>query len=174
MMDIEKRAAAIAQSEMFQGVPDTLVRRLAEIAEVQKIEAGTILAEQGSASNKICLIVEGKVAVSAVINGLESVVNMLDHGSWFGIFALTDKQHAGGRMRAAFPCRVLWLDAAEVKRALEQDPRVGVMVMTRVATEIGDRYRALIQSIQRNLREEWKGLEVQLLQQEALQKQAKP
>ncbi len=164
-MDIEERVAVIARSELFQGVPDTLVRRLAEIAVVREIEAGVVLAEQGSATDRICLIVQGKVAVSAVINGLESVVNMLDPGSWFGIFALTDKQPASGRMRTAFPCRVLWLDAAEVKRALEQDPQVGMVVMTRVATEIGDRYRALIQSIQRSLREEWKGLESQAIPQ---------
>lgn len=104
------------------------------------------------------------MAVSAVLSGLESVVNILDPGSWFGILALTDKKLAVGRMRAVFPGTVLWLDAGDVRRVLEQEPQVGMAVMTRVATEIGDRYRALFHAIQRNLREEWR----------ALEKQAKP
>ncbi|GEM_PF-3118451 len=164
MMEIEERATAIARSELFQGVPDALVRRLAERAEIQEITAGGVLFEQGDVLDKMGLLVEGKLAVSAVINGLEVVVNIHDPGSWFRLFALTAHRPTAGRFRGVFPGKVLWLDGDETRRLLEQDPEVGFVVMTRVATLIGDRYRILMQAIRRSLREEWKGLEKQALQ----------
>lgn len=165
MMDIEERVAAIVRSGLFQGVPDTLVRQLAERAEVQEITAGGVLSEQGDVLDKIGLVVEGKLAVSAVINGLEIVVNIHDPGSWFRIFALTENRPTEGRFRGVFPGKVLWLSGVETRRLLEQQPEVGLMVMTRVATLIGDRYCILMQAIRRSLREEWKGLEHQALPQ---------
>ena len=173
MMEIEERATAIARSELFQEVPDTLVRRLAEMAEVQEITAGDVLSEQGDVRDKLGLVVEGKIAVSAVINGLEIVVNIHDPGAWLRLFALTGNRPTEGRFRGAFPGRVLWLDGVETRRLLEQEPEVGFVVMTRVATLIGDRYCILMQGIRRGLREEWKGLEKQLSQQQALQKHTK-
>ncbi|MEK7872982.1 MAG: Crp/Fnr family transcriptional regulator [Chloroflexota bacterium] len=165
-MDIEERVAAIVRSGLFQGVPDTLVRRLAERAEVQEITAGGVLFEQGDVLDKMGLLVEGKLAVSAVINGLEVVVNIHDPGAWFRLFALTAHRPTEGRFRGVFPGKVLWLDGDETRRLLEQEPEVGLLVMTRVATLIGDRYRILMQAIRRSLREEWKGLEDQAIPQQ--------
>ncbi|MBI4307297.1 MAG: cyclic nucleotide-binding domain-containing protein [Chloroflexi bacterium] len=157
-MKAQDRLTVIAMSDLFQDIPWAVVHQLGEVA-VEEVSAGVIVREQGETMTRIRLLVEGKMAVSAVVNGLEVIVEMLEPGAWTNLSALTDSKVSGSRVRAVRDSVLLSLDADRVKQVLIKEPEAGVRVMIRVAQSIEDRYRALAEAMRRNLEREWESLE---------------
>ena len=115
--------------------------------------------ERDVPGDRVRLIVRGKCAICADVDGLELVVAVLEPGNWLHVSALAAGRRApSSRVRAMAPTTLWSFDVTALRSLLEEDPRAGMAVMARAAKALGDYYGLLMKAIRRNLQEQWEGL----------------
>jgi len=147
-MDVEQIARVIALSELFYGLRESLPRRLAEVAVVQDMPANTTIIRRDGVTSRIGLLLTGKLAYSAHVNGLEVVALMLGPGSWIGLSALFEQRVSRNYIRTMTHGSMLWLDAKDVLRLLAEAPEDGQVVLARARAQFDERMKAINEGIE--------------------------
>lgn len=147
-MDVEQTAQVIALSELFYGLRESLPRRLAEVAVVQDMPANTTIIRRDGVTSRIGLLLTGKLAYSAHVNGLEVVALMLGPGSWVGLSALFEQRASRTYIRTMTNGSMLWLDAKDVLRLLAEAPEDAQVVLERARSQFEARMKAINEGIE--------------------------
>lgn len=147
-MDVEQIAQVIALSELFYGLRESLPRRLAEVAVVQDMPAGTAIIRRDGVTSRIGLLLTGELAYGAHVNGLEVVVLMLGPGSWIGLSALFEQRVSRTYIRTMTNGSMLWLDAKDVLRLLAEAPEDAQVVLARARAQFDERLKAINEGIE--------------------------
>jgi CRP-like cAMP-binding protein len=74
---------------LFEGLTPLQLGLLAEISEERTAPAGTVLFEEGDPGDELFILLEGKVRISKLVEGVgEEALAILEPGAYFGEMAL--------------------------------------------------------------------------------------
>ncbi|HMQ31288.1 MAG TPA: Crp/Fnr family transcriptional regulator [Chloroflexaceae bacterium] len=141
----------------FAGLGCEQLGSLARLAEPLTVETGGHLFYEGVGLTSLYLVIEGRVAITLsrpeVISRViipppgarirEVAVSLVGVGDIFAWSSLVPPFKATSNARAATRCKLLAIDAAELRQLFELEPRFGYEVMVRVAQVARDRLQDL-------------------------------
>jgi len=93
------RTAVLSRIELFGGIGDKGIRRLAEGLAARNFEPGELLVVQGEDGNDMFVIVEGAVEVLVNVDGGEIAVDRMQAGDYFGEMSLLTDEPRSASIR---------------------------------------------------------------------------
>jgi CRP-like cAMP-binding protein len=124
----------LASSELFKGLTDEELDRVASVSRVEIYEGGAILFTEGSAAMDMSL--SGSPGM-----GKQATVETMTKGQGCGWSALSGTPVYTLTARAIEPVRVIAMDGGRLYNLLKEDPYLGYRIMSRMATAISARLR---------------------------------
>lgn len=136
----------LSSSELFKGLTDEELDRVASVSRVEIYEGGAILFTEGSTAEDLYIIELGKVAMDMSLSGSpgmgkQASVETMTKGGGCGWSALAGTPVYTLTARAIEPVRVIAIDGGHLYNLLKEDPYLGYRIMSRMATAISARLR---------------------------------
>ncbi len=143
-MDTKAFLTAIPE---FAHLTDADVDRVASIACVGEVKAGDMVDVQGTPATKFYILVSGRLGVVLELDfGVTKksyIVTSLGPGHMFGYSGLVGNPRYTAGGRAMTNSVFLEFDVAKLENAIEEDLRLGYVMMRMVAQTIASRLRAM-------------------------------
>jgi CRP/FNR family transcriptional regulator, cyclic AMP receptor protein len=144
-MVVQNKCEAVKCINFFNGLTDSELIEVANICKEHDFGAGELCQIEGQSTNKINLIVKGRVgAVRHIPNvtycSSEIILDTLHDGEVFGWSALI-KGTPWSTLRVLDPTEVLTLDAGELLDLCESNNHIGYILMKNLSTLIASRLR---------------------------------
>jgi CRP-like cAMP-binding protein len=134
---------AVLRSHPFtQGLGESQLEGLAEMAEVVDIEPELPLFGSGERSQYFYLLLSGTVFLELQTAGYTVRIQQLGSGEAFGWSALVDEPYRTFQVRALQAGRAVRLPGDRLVRACEADDRLGSLLFRRLAEMVAQRLRA--------------------------------
>jgi CRP-like cAMP-binding protein len=112
----------LAKINLFAGLPEVYLRRIQALGQVEKHPYGALIFAEGSAGDKVYLILEGKVRISREVPGMgEEALAILKAGDYFGEMALIDDFPRSADAKAHEACRVFVISKEHLQDLLFVD-----------------------------------------------------
>ena len=131
----------------FEQLPDADVDLMARIAKVGEAKAGSMVDVQGEPATKFYILVSGRLGVVLELDfGVAKknyMVTSVGPGQMFAYSGLVGNPHYTAGSRAMANSTYLEFDVAKLNAALNEDPRLGHVMMKMVAQTIASRLRAM-------------------------------
>jgi CRP/FNR family cyclic AMP-dependent transcriptional regulator len=122
-------AVDLSKISLFEGLPDTALRELAERAERRTLAAEETFIRQGDAADSLFLILNGKVKVYLDDgSGKKLVVDVRRSGHYVGEMMLDEKPRSAS-VRAMVPTEVAVVSRDDFKAFLLKHPEVALQVI---------------------------------------------
>jgi CRP-like cAMP-binding protein len=131
----------------FGGLADADIERVAKIAVVGDVKAGSMVDVQGEPATKFYILVSGRLGVVLELDfGVRKksyMVTSLGPGSMFAYSGLVGNPHYTAGSRAMTNSTYLEFDVEKLNAAFNEDPQLGHVMMKMVAQTIASRLRAM-------------------------------
>jgi CRP/FNR family cyclic AMP-dependent transcriptional regulator len=136
-------AALLGGQPFFQGLSEGFVASLAPSSRQVDFDAGAPIAREGDPARAFFLVVHGKVGLELVPHDRPRLtVLTLGPGEAFGWSWLVEPNLWRSDARALKPTRVLAIDAAPLRAAIDRFPADGVRFLTRFVPVLARRLDA--------------------------------
>lgn len=144
-MVVQNKSEAVKKIHFFKGLSDPELTQIADLCEEHTYAAGELCQVEGQSSNKIHLIVKGRVgAVRHIPNvtycSSEIILDTLHDGDVFGWSSLI-KGTPWSTLRVLDPTEVLSLDTNDLLNLCEGNNHVGYILMKNLSALIASRLR---------------------------------
>jgi CRP-like cAMP-binding protein len=118
------------------------VAALAEYVDAYHAPQGAKIFEQGGEGRYLCLLVGGEVEVSmADSTGADKTIAVIESGKPFGEMSLIDGKQRSATAVARVDSQVLTLTQDEFRALSEKHPRLGAILLTKLAESMSQRLR---------------------------------
>jgi thioredoxin reductase (NADPH) len=114
----------------FPRLDDAQIARLAPFGVRGQVAAGEMLFDQGDAVHGVFIIVEGSAEVIGVSSAGESVLRILERGSFTGEVNQLSGRRSLVRCRARETCSVIEIGRANLQRVMQTDASLGEIFLT--------------------------------------------
>ncbi len=146
----------LEHSDLFQGLSDDQLAKVLPLCQEEVYEAGVVTSPEGTVCRIMYVIQSGKVAVEVTVRigrGAEgsATIDVITQGNCFGFPGLIDPNILSTRARTLERTKVIALNAAELKRLLEDNPEMGCKVMSNLAKVVCSRLQSVRQTASRVL-----------------------
>jgi CRP/FNR family transcriptional regulator, cyclic AMP receptor protein len=132
----------LRQVELFRGLKDIALDRIARVASEEQHARGTLIFRHGDPGDKLFVILEGKVRISREVPGLgEEALAVLSSGQMFGEMALLDEAPRSADARAHEQCRLLVLSKDAFDDLLFMDKDLAYEVLWSLVRLLASRLR---------------------------------
>lgn len=131
-------AEALSQTEIFADLTETERNALQTVAQLRRGKAGERLIEQGKATNKMYIILEGKCEI--LING--KPLTSFSGQSLVGEIEFLDSLPASADVVLLEEATFIELDNKALGDLMDKNPRMGYVLMREIARIEGRRLRA--------------------------------
>lgn len=139
---VSQRMDLIYRTEWSEDLEWDQVAVLAEYVDAYSAPAGSRIFEQGGQGYYLCLLVEGEVEVAmADSTGLEKKLAVIETGKTFGEMSLIDGEPRSATATAKIDSKVLILTQDDFRSMSEIDPRLGGILLTKLAELMSHRLR---------------------------------
>ncbi len=136
MVDI----ALLSDSQVFAGLSKRELEQVADIAAVEKHQAGSQVIEENEIASALYLVSEGRVAVKMKSRaGQEVVIDELGPGAVIGWSAVLDDQTFTAAVSTLEPSTLVALDGAELRQLFQKNPVIWGRVVNSIANVISSR-----------------------------------
>ena len=131
---------------MFPHLNDAQITRLTAFGETRHAQPGETLFDQGDSRRGVFVVLEGTIEILNVAACNETVLRVLDRGSFSGEVNMLSGRRSLVRGRAGEACTVLEIDRASLRRLMQTDTELGetflrVFLLRRgylIANSVGD------------------------------------
>lgn len=132
-------AEVLEATELFRGLADDELSRLAEHSQTRNVRRNDLLFEQHDDANEMFVVTRGRIAMTrGFIDGRESVLALMEPGDLFGEMPLFDGQQRSADARALEPSTVVALPYSPVRELYDARPEL----LWQVVGVLSDRLRA--------------------------------
>jgi len=135
----DARIRHLQRVPLFSGFNEKELRRVAELARIVDVPAGTAVTQIGEPGNSFFIIIDGTVAVRTPVGG----GSQLQPGDFFGEMSLLDGEPRSATIAAVTDLRLLIVDRSHFWRLLDEAPDL----IKRILTILSRRVRHLEQTI---------------------------
>ncbi len=126
----------LKKTELFEELKEHQLGALLQGATVRSYPEGETIFLQGEEANHLYLLIKG--AVDLIVKSQEKLDFMTSkiekEGSVFGTASLMEPYYYNVSAICLKPSEVLVLDAGLIKRKMEEDPKMGVEIMKKLAS----------------------------------------
>jgi CRP-like cAMP-binding protein len=140
----------LAAQPFLKGLSKQQVDLLSNNAMEVEFPAGKIIFDEGSAANRFYLILTGEVALESAgnkKNGGPTLIQTIKSGDVVGWSWLFPPYKWNFDARAVKPTKAIIFFAVNLRRQCENDPKLGLELMTRVAKVVITRLQATRQQL---------------------------
>lgn len=129
-------------NEIFKGLNDEEVKKVAEICYKREYKNGTIIFEENSTGSEMYILIEGKVDIQMSM-GIDDLatVHIIEAGEIFGELSLVDRGQRSATIKAAGDAVAFILEADRFERLVDDNYRIGYIVMGNIARIVSIRLR---------------------------------
>ncbi|NOX37432.1 MAG: cyclic nucleotide-binding domain-containing protein [Calditrichaeota bacterium] len=138
--------AVLKKIPIFEELSRRELSSIERILHQRTYRPGEIIFHQGDAGVGMYIIEKGTVEI--ILEPANQVVAELSDGEFFGELALLDESPRSATARAKTECRMLGFFQSDLFGLIERDPRLGVKIVLRLASIIGDRLKHSNQQMQ--------------------------
>ncbi len=115
----------LRQGEIFAGLDDAALAKVAGSLLEQRAPAGTILFHRGDPGEMLYLVLGGRIKIfTRDASGVEQVLAYMGEGSVFGEMALLTDEPRSASAEAVEDCRLLLLTGGDFDRLLTDNPAI--------------------------------------------------
>ena len=128
--------------EIFKGLGDSELSKIAEICHERTFKVGERILEEGTRAKEIHFCRSGKVDVTVWIRepwNNDFAVHQVQAGEVFGWSALVAPYIHTASAVVMEPVQEIYIKGTELLDLFDQNPRIGYVVMTNVAASIRER-----------------------------------
>jgi CRP-like cAMP-binding protein len=141
MSDQQELINAFQTIPWFQELTKGHYDKLLSLANICELEAGQELFREGDREDNLYIVLEGRVAIEMAVPGRGRVrvytAEPMDIVGWSSATPVVRQRTAGAR--AVLPTRMICLDAANLRKACDEDHDLGYVVMQRLANVVASR-----------------------------------
>lgn len=149
MKDMNGEFAAIFR-QVFPGLPEKDVHKLADVAELETYPAGVILCHEGRVEDHFYVITSGQVEISKRFDDeTERTLHRLGPGEFFGEIALVQKTSRSASVRTVELTSVLKIDHETFNIVLERSPLMALQIVRQVSARLRDADQKAIADLRR-------------------------
>jgi CRP-like cAMP-binding protein len=117
---VSDKVALLERSPLFAGVDEVTLARIAELADVEEVGAGSVLTHEGRYEGYFYVVVAGSVEIRR--GGV--VIDTSGHGAFFGEIALLDAGSRTATVTTLTPCLLLKVDNKGFEAMVDADPAI--------------------------------------------------
>jgi CRP/FNR family cyclic AMP-dependent transcriptional regulator len=139
---IEEIRNMLLDSNMFKHLPTMELYKVAQYFDLNRYRMGETIFSEGDEGTFMCIVHEGRVSViktdinlTAVVMGTEGA------GRAFGEMAVLDGERRSASCVAETDCVLLTLAKSAMNSMLEQQPSIGVKILSAIAASLSHRMR---------------------------------
>lgn len=132
-------------SELFSDLPQEILREVAKISRQEKYSHGTTIFLEKEEARNFYILEEGSVSIRIQPAGTDKVITVAvikEKGQIFGWSALVEPFSYTASAFCLEDTKALVIPGKEFIALLESKPEIGLKVMRRLASVIGNRLRA--------------------------------
>jgi CRP-like cAMP-binding protein len=130
---------AIFSSYLVKDLPDDVVESIWRTAEELVFEGGTTIVRQFDRNSDLFIVLEGSVKIKSFSG---ETIAELGEGSLLGEISLVDDAPRSATVNSVGQTRVARLPAADLRRLLDANPSVAMVVYRNIARILSARIRA--------------------------------
>lgn len=138
------KAEQLAEFPFFDDISPEVLKRLAEVAEEQRLRAGEVIFREGQSATHLHFLLEGEIALRVAIMTKPTSVTVSyvnQPYQCFGWSGLVPPHYYTATAYCETDCKILAIPADVMMEALEAHPRDGFKIMQRLAELISYRLR---------------------------------
>lgn len=121
---IGEKIARLRHTLLFSEVPTSVLRAMAESADVVEAAPGTAVVTQGETGDALYVVTRGLLRARRHDGQREAVIGELNKGGFFGEFALLEDQPRNATVEAVVASQLLCLRRAAVQPMLAEQPEL--------------------------------------------------
>ena len=144
-MGDESHRNLLKHSQVFEGLSDEQVDRVAELGQVETFPEDTVVVEEDKAGKSCYFVLKGRVDIEirSPFGGSDKVqkIATIKRGEMFGELSLVDGFLRSASARAVEAIEVLAFENTRLEQLMEDDPRIGYQIMRNVANVLSSRIR---------------------------------
>jgi CRP/FNR family cyclic AMP-dependent transcriptional regulator len=151
-VDLEKCAADLAKSELFQGLDQEQLEMIAQLCELLILERGEFFSREGETADWFYILLEGRVSLSMKFelprlehrDTEERTLTTVDAANHpvLGETALVGQTARSTTMRCARDCKLYRIQAHDMLALMQIDPLIGFFVFKHLAERLYTRLRS--------------------------------
>ncbi|MFC1899674.1 Crp/Fnr family transcriptional regulator [Chloroflexota bacterium] len=129
----------LKENELFKGLGDNELARIAELCHIRTLEAGAMYFAQGHKATELHLCRSGKVAVMVRLRepwGIEVTVRMVNGGGIFGWSSLVEPYIYSASAKCVERTEDIFIKAEALIKFFDKNPDVGYVFMRNLASII--------------------------------------
>ena len=127
---------AITESELFKGVSQRFITRIANASEEEEHKANSIIFKRGEAASYLYVLVSGEVRGEM---GAEETLSVDKPGQVFGWSAMVAPYAYTGTARCAKDTRVIKISRDLIEEVIKEHPAEGLAVLTNLIAIVAGR-----------------------------------
>jgi CRP-like cAMP-binding protein len=145
-MAVEK----LKKQEIFQLLRPEQINRLSEAAEAVRFTAGETIYERGGKADHFYIVLKGQVSLRLPGNkaGLSVLIDELREGDLFGGCVSSALDAYALTAQCTEDSEVLVIGVSALKAIMEQDPRMGYVIQSRISKIYFKRYIEIMEKLQ--------------------------
>jgi cytidylate kinase len=137
----EQIVKALAMVDIFNALPESLVREIATLGTLVKMPEGAVLASEESVGEAVYAVLDGQVELSADSEVGRITVRIAHAGETFPLAAIIGTGRIITRAEAMTDLELWRIDRAAFQSFLKSRPEIGLPVYDAAARIMADRYR---------------------------------
>jgi CRP-like cAMP-binding protein len=145
-MAVEK----LKKQEIFQLLRPEQLNLLSEAAEVVKFKAGQMIYARGTRASRFYIVLKGQVSLRlpGKKEGLSVLIDELIEGDMFGGCVTTALDAYALNAQCMEESEILVLDVSALKAIMDDDPRIGYVIQSRISEIYFRRYIEVMEKLQ--------------------------
>jgi CRP-like cAMP-binding protein len=139
----------LGRQEIFEFLRPEQVDALSNAAEVWKLKAGDVVYKKGERADHFYIVVNGQVALR--LPGKEGVsipIDQLSGGAMFGSCISAAMDSYALTAQCTEDCEILKIGASSLKHLLDDDPRMGYAIQSKISEIYFGRYIETMKKLQ--------------------------
>jgi signal transduction histidine kinase len=132
---------------IFEGLTDSQLERIAEICREETHPGGSLIMEEGMPAERLYVLREGRVGLEMGVRVWperrlrQMRVETLSAGQPFGLSTLTNSAAWTMSAQALERCRLIVLEAQDLRRLMDSDPAMGYEINAGLSNVLAERLR---------------------------------
>jgi CRP/FNR family cyclic AMP-dependent transcriptional regulator len=128
-------AECLKKAELFEGLDEAQLNALMAHSKVERFPVGKIIFRQEEEATHLYLLIEGAVDLSVEAEGGMGLLasHMQTEGAIFGTPSLLEPFRHRVTAKCILPAQVLSIESSFLREKMEEDPRMGMRIMKKLA-----------------------------------------
>jgi len=126
----------LKKAELFEALEESQLNIILSHSTIESFPEGTVIFRQGDEATHLYVLIDGAVNLTVKAQDESNLMTsqIQKEGAVFGIPSLIEPFRYNVTVKCLMPTKVLRIEAGQIKRRMEEDPRMGMNIMKTLAS----------------------------------------